>query len=193
MRAAMRTKIAGVKRATGSQATVMAMALLSVAGGCTSAEEKCAQRRAEAEAAWTAYLQVLETQAAAEKKAIADAKLALEGSIDKRLSFKAKQEATRMHDEGTMEWHRTYTALYQAACTGDEECRAVRMKKTEAETTLEGLDKTLKTSRLVVEAIDGPAEGLSAAASGVEEDFDHAAYKPAMATVETVREACAGL
>lgn len=168
------------------------LALTCSAAACTSAEEKCKAARSAAGTAWSSYAKALQADVASETKTLAEAKLKLEDDIDLRLAVKAKRAATRMHDPGTMEWHRTYTAHYKAACSQDEECAQVRMVQREAEAKLAGLGASLKATKAIVAATGGPVGGMLEAMATLEEDFDHAEYKPAAAAAEVARDACAG-
>ena len=171
----------------------MLVVLAAALSACMSAQEKCDKARSEAAGAWEAYASVMAAARDQRRARIKDIATAMRGDINERLSQRAAAEASRLHRQGTAEWHRAYTARQQAGCTSDPECSKLRLERATAEHEAASLDERISAARRAKQAARETPKTAREAVEAVEEDFEFAEVKLARASSEVAHEACSGL
>lgn len=172
---------------------VLLLLWLSTGTGCASTEEKCAEAKDVALSDWLKYGADLERDKADADKTITDIGKLMRKVIEPRLSKAAGEGASERHDKTTGAWHRAFSALYQAACTDDEECVAERLKKRRAEEELTDIDDFLTKLGLVKEALASSAEAARGVAETIENDFVRTSLKTAKKSTAEAVTACQNL
>jgi hypothetical protein len=169
-------------------------ALLVPLGGCKSAEERCADGQATAQASWTAYhaeLKRLHDAAIAEQ---ADAKAKISGPIEKRLGAIAEKQADKLYNRDSSAWLRAYDASLQSACGEDTECFGLKQKSATARQLSDDLAPRLITVQAAIDAASDTRATAQTAASAVKDDYERSEpLKAARLASQAADEACDGV
>jgi hypothetical protein len=163
---------------------------LPLAGGCESAEQKCAAARGAALSEWNGYVQVLEQ---AHAKALASQKNAaqqLREDADKRLMPIAQQRADARYPRSSEAWLRASKSAYNDLCAADASCSAQKRQSFEAGVALGDLDERLVLARAARDAMRGDTQQASQASAAAILHPEYPQLKQAQALVTELRERC---
>ncbi|HMI90665.1 MAG TPA: hypothetical protein VK509_04845 [Polyangiales bacterium] len=165
---------------------------LALAGGCESAEQKCAAARGAALGEWNGYVQALEQ---ARDKALATQKSAavqLREDVDKRLLPIAQLRADTRYPRSSEAWLRASKSAYNELCTADATCSAQKRDSFEAGVALDDLDERLALARAARDAMRGDSQAASQASAATILHPEYPQLKQAQARVSELRERCPG-
>lgn len=169
------------------------VAMSACAMGCKGAAARCGEAQANASSAWTTYEQAMSQDLALANERAKEIDARMRGDVDRRLTRAASQEADRLNRPGTAEWHRTYAAHLQAACTGDQECADLRVERRNLEAKVASLQARIAAATEAANAASREREEAKAAVAAVDDDFDYPQIKPARAASDEAYEACEGI
>jgi hypothetical protein len=180
-----------LRRGTGYSAVSLLGALALCA--CKSDQEKCAEARAAATSAWSAYIDPLEAEHKAANETIKTAHSTLKGSVEPRLSEAATKLADQRYIPGTEGWSRGRAVVLDELCRKDAECAKLKHDVHDAENKLKDAEERLGPARAARKALDGNASGAKAAADAAIIDPDRPALKLAQAASAEAQLECEGV
>jgi hypothetical protein len=183
---------ARLRRSAAARCAVPALAALALLS-CKSAEEKCAEARAAATTAWSAYIDPLETEHAAAHVTIKSAHTTLKASVEPRLGEAANTIADQRYIPGTEGWSRGRAVVFDDLCRKDSECAKLKHGIHDAENTIKDHDERLGPARAARKALAGSASGAKAAADAAIIDPERPALKLAQAASAEAELACEGV
>jgi hypothetical protein len=160
---------------------------------CKSDQEECAEARATAATAWSAYIDPLEAEHKAASDTIKSAHSTLKGSVEPRMSDAATKLADQRYIPGTEGWSRGRAVIIDDMCRKDAECAKLKHDIHDAENKIKDAEERLGPARAARKALDGNASGAKAAADGAIIDPERPALKLAQAASAEAQLACEGV
>ncbi|HEX2678205.1 MAG TPA: hypothetical protein VHM19_16235 [Polyangiales bacterium] len=128
-------------------ATVVALA------ACKSAEQKCAEARGTANAAWDGAISFANDGVTRAKAVRSKAELTITREIEPRISNAAMAAAAAQYDRNTDAFQRAYVAAQSALCLADKQCTQVKHEDAEARDQQHDLEALLASIRGVLDAM----------------------------------------
>jgi hypothetical protein len=181
-----------LRRSAGARRAVPLLAALALLS-CKSAEEKCGEARAAATAAWSAYIDPLESEHKAASDAIKSSHTTLKASVEPRLSETANKIADQRYIPGTEGWSRGRAVVFDELCRKDSECAKLKHDIHDGENTVKDRAERLPPARAARKALEGNANGAKAAADAAIIDPERPALKLAQAASAEAQAACEGV